>query len=899
MRRRSKETLTVALLFAAVATLFFGRSFFSDRLFVPMHTDEFQPWSAGATEESLADIKDHHFTTASDKLISFRADDAISLRLWRDGELPLWNPTNAGGVPHLGQGLYGVFYPFHAIFRIVSPERAYGILAALHHFLLALFTYLYVRRIGGGREGAVIAALGFSFSTCLLARAHYYQYLYTFTWLPLGLLLIDSWQRRGSTRALVWLAPVTSLVLLVAWPQTAAFTLTAWGVAVLARAIPKDLRPVPHRAIGMVAIAAAVAAASTNFVDPLLAMAFWPFLAALLVFAVGADKRAFARRLAQFGGVIALGGAVAALQYLPTAEWAPFGSRDRSAPEQLVERGMRPGFLAELILPGVFGSPDHDWTDNNANNLTRLLISEKSAIETGATPGQGNLLENAHYFGLLPLLLLPMGLLLRPRRRTGGRLFPVILTVLFGGFALGIPAIVYPAYFAGFVVGSDPRRALVPAVFALACLAGIGWRSLQRRPALGRWIFAVTAAVGAVTWVVFTRVSDTSLARPLLERWHDLAVWFDRPGELVPPEVLQSTVRNLRSEVVTAGAFLTLTGLLGFLVQRWRQQRFLRLALILSLIANLYVAAKPYVGTQPSARFLASHPMIDHLRATVGTTGRIARYDGQAGVDGPSVRRVPIPPNLAGHYGLLDAFCYTVSPPDRWMWLAQRSFFADKKPVRKQVGIYPLFEPTQLASRALDLMAVQAILGTGKIPKPLPDGIVLDRTFDDGAKWVLKNERALPRAFTVALVEDMAPYTPQQIVEERIPGASFDPRRRVLLEGEDLPADMDPATLPTAEIVSETPEELRIALAGGDGPGVLVNLDTFAPGWEAEIDGKEGRILLANFAFRGIPFPAGAKEIVLRYRPPSVRLGGAISIVALLVMIGVILRTFRSTRVTT
>ena len=45
-------------------------------------------------------------------------------------------------------------------------------------------------------------------------------------------------------------------------------------------------------------------------------------------------------------------------------------------------------------------------------------------------------------------------------------------------------------------------------------------------------------------------------------------------------------------------------------------------------------------------------------------------------------------------------------------------------------------------------------------------------------------------------------------------------------------------------------------------------------------------IYRANYAFRLVPVPAGESTVVFRYRPTSVRLGAAISLISILGLVG-------------
>jgi hypothetical protein len=52
-------------------------------------------------------------------------------------------------------------------------------------------------------------------------------------------------------------------------------------------------------------------------------------------------------------------------------------------------------------------------------------------------------------------------------------------------------------------------------------------------------------------------------------------------------------------------------------------------------------------------------------------------------------------------------------------------------------------------------------------------------------------------------------------------------------------------------------------------PGYLVVLDTWAPGWQATVNGHAAHVLHANYAFRAVEVPAGTSTVRLVYRPPG------------------------------
>jgi uncharacterized membrane protein YfhO len=56
-------------------------------------------------------------------------------------------------------------------------------------------------------------------------------------------------------------------------------------------------------------------------------------------------------------------------------------------------------------------------------------------------------------------------------------------------------------------------------------------------------------------------------------------------------------------------------------------------------------------------------------------------------------------------------------------------------------------------------------------------------------------------------------------------------------------------------------------------PGILVLTDAFYPGWAVRVDGKEQKILRANYLFRGVELPAGNHKVEFIYDPQSFKVG--------------------------
>ena len=116
---------------------------------------------------------------------------------------------------------------------------------------------------------------------------------------------------------------------------------------------------------------------------------------------------------------------------------------------------------------------------------------------------------------------------------------------------------------------------------------------------------------------------------------------------------------------------------------------------------------------------------------------------------------------------------------------------------------------------------------------------------------------------------------------------SYDPSTVVLQEPVDPPLVAPPAaSTGTVRIVSETQTSLVID-ANVPEAGAFLNVqDSYDPNWIAEVDGERQPLLRANGVFRAVRLAAGAHRVRFHYRPVSLYVGAAVTIVAGLLLLG-------------
>ena len=67
-----------------------------------------------------------------------------------------------------------------------------------------------------------------------------------------------------------------------------------------------------------------------------------------------------------------------------------------------------------------------------------------------------------------------------------------------------------------------------------------------------------------------------------------------------------------------------------------------------------------------------------------------------------------------------------------------------------------------------------------------------------------------------------------------------------------------------------------------EGPGWLVTVQPWYPGWAAWVNGRSVPVEVVDGALVGVPLPAGTHTVILRYTPAGFEQGLLLSLVAVL-----------------
>ncbi len=120
----------------------------------------------------------------------------------------------------------------------------------------------------------------------------------------------------------------------------------------------------------------------------------------------------------------------------------------------------------------------------------------------------------------------------------------------------------------------------------------------------------------------------------------------------------------------------------------------------------------------------------------------------------------------------------------------------------------------------------------------------------------------------------------------KVRSGTFDPADTLLLEEEPPPVEPGATSSESDAVVhiaSYEPDEIVIE-AAFPRPGFLLLLDTYFPGWSAEVNGRKTRIYRADYNFRAVSMPAGKSTLKFSYKPQSLQLGACLAIAGLFLL---------------
>ena len=554
----------------------------------------------------------------------------------------------------------------------------------------------------------------------------------------------------------------------------------------------------------------------------------------------GGGEKPLWRPLAAFAGGLAGGLLLAAIALVPLAELilhsGELEERTQADPDKV-----RWTFLATMLLPDFFGRPTQ-------------------------TPLVTFINLRAFYVGALPVMLAVAAVVMRPTLER-------IAVAAFGVGALGVVVGVPPIHqivnaLPGFSSTHNGRLTLYW-LLAATILAAYALDDLLAKhgPPRRQWVawIAIAVACAPLAWLAVGRPDPSDLGPALETAW----------GFVHPPN--DADVIRLASLLV----WIPFAAVAAVLV--WLRVNHRLSATAFGAAAVMLVAADLFrIG-------MGLNPAIDEETARVPVTPAIeylqsrrpARFVGATAFG----TLPPLEPNLAMDFDLYDARGYDFPTEERYSRLWEEAVYPDEGFVISEMQA-PI-NPRSL--RALSVLSVADVMASREVPRPRGPGLEL--AYDGEDARVYSNANALPRTFVVGGTR-VVPGEEEQL--DALLAPEFNGRREAIVEKPLAGLDR-PGPAGAARIVDYESDRVTVE-ANAKRRALLVLTDVHFPGWKAELDGEEVPIERVDYLLRGVRVPAGAHTVEFRYEPMSWRIGWITSLVALVVLLGLLVFSTASRR---
>jgi hypothetical protein len=779
----------------------------------------------------------------------------LSWDLIRTGVFPIWNTLLGMGAPLAANYQSALFYPPTWIYFTLNSIGGIGVMAwslaivvVLHLFWGALGMALLIRALKLSRLAQIIGGLAFGLCGYLVARAGFLSINAAAAWLPwiiLGTTLLVNFikeeahagmpdnQGKKSRRSKI-LSGFILLVLAVTMQLLAGHAQTAWYTLLLA-------------VLWFVFLA---------LIDPWLEKkrsAFkTPYVAAHNG-SPGEDNENGGPQTPQsrrkiwlvilFGTAIVLAAGIAAVQLLPTAEYLLESQRSAAVDyEFAMSYSFWPWRFLSFLAPGLFGNP-----------------------AVGDYWGYANFWEDAVYIGLIPFILAITALFTRGKKLPDGTMVNSRLIWFFGLLILGTFLIalgrntpIFPwlyRYVPTFDMFQAPTRISILAIFALSILAAVGvdsWTRPQNRQLY--WtrlgvMAAVAITIGAGLALLLTRNLSFDIRPSFIRSAAWLGLWGVCLGILAlkAPEGEKDRSSNADwgwwqwAVAVVVGLDLVIAG--------W----------------GLNPSVPIEVYTDPSPTAAEVKEKIGKGRIFLGSEDeellkfeRFLRFDTFMPFDDSEdwhSLRASLLPNIGVLDGIPSVNNFDPLIPGRYS--AWMNLLGEANP--------------NLKDQMLNLMGVTVV---ESIDLSEPYGVRFDsRQAFTRIRWVGCGIQ----------VDD------SQAALEMIRAGSIDHKAQVLLETEVFEKPPICSDQLQAELqVQEESSNVISTKVHSQAAGYLVVADVWYPGWQAYVDGERAPLLRANYLFKAIPIPAGEHEVAVLYQPKAFNLGAAVSIAAIILLIGLV-----------
>jgi hypothetical protein len=163
--------------------------------------NNFAPWSAN--NKFWGPVKNGAMPDIITQIYPWRH---LAIKIWKTGQIPLWNSYTFSGNPLLANYQSAVLSPLNILFFILPFADAWSILVLLQPLLAGLFMYMFLRSLRVGKIGSLISSISFMFCGFIVTWMGYATLGYAILFLPFSLFCIEKYYEENRSIYLLLLA---------------------------------------------------------------------------------------------------------------------------------------------------------------------------------------------------------------------------------------------------------------------------------------------------------------------------------------------------------------------------------------------------------------------------------------------------------------------------------------------------------------------------------------------------------------------------------------------------------------------------------------------------------------------------------------------------------------------
>lgn len=194
------KILNILGYFALLTVLIFAPFFLKGQIPFPGNymLAWYEPWHSEYSVRGVPTI--HHKPVVDDAFRHLYPLRELAMNLFKNGQLPLWNPYNAAGTPLLAILHPGYFNPFGVFYFFFSAPIAWSLYIVFQIPILGLAFYLYCRLLKCSEKASLFSSSIFLLSAFSIVRLEYGEFLYTIATLPLLLGVVEKLRNDPASR---------------------------------------------------------------------------------------------------------------------------------------------------------------------------------------------------------------------------------------------------------------------------------------------------------------------------------------------------------------------------------------------------------------------------------------------------------------------------------------------------------------------------------------------------------------------------------------------------------------------------------------------------------------------------------------------------------------------------